>query len=80
MLSQNSFFQNYITEKENITAFVEFLKPPITLIVVGAGNDVMPRVDMPTVLGWDITVVDGRPNYVKPERFISSCQVLLSNP
>jgi xanthine dehydrogenase accessory factor len=80
VLDQNTFFQNYIADKENITAFVEYVKAPIALVVIGAGNDVMPLIDMAAVLGWEITVVDGRANYAKPERFTSSCQVLLSKP
>ncbi len=80
MLSQSSFFKNYITEKQNITSFVEFVKPPVALIVIGAGNDVIPMVNMAAILGWDTTVVDGRANYAKRERFVSACQVLLSKP
>ena len=37
-------------------------------------------VDMAAILGWDTTVVDGRANYAKPERFVSACQVLVSKP
>lgn len=80
MLTQSSFFKNYIAEKRNINSFIEFIKPPVALIVIGAGNDVMPLVNMAAILGWDITVVDGRANYAKPERFVSSCQVLVSKP
>jgi len=48
--------------------------------VIGAGNDVIPMVNMAAILGWDTTVVDGRTNYAQPERFHSSCQVVLSKP
>jgi xanthine dehydrogenase accessory factor len=80
LLNQSSFFKNYTTEKQNITSFIEFVKPPVALIVIGAGNDVMPMVNMAAILGWDTTVVDGRANYAKPERFVSACQVLVSKP
>jgi xanthine dehydrogenase accessory factor len=78
--NQSSSFKNYISETHNLTAFIEFIKPPVSLIVVGAGNDVMPLVDMSTILGWEATVVDGRANYAKTERFPSACQVLVSKP
>ena len=73
-------FKNYISEKESYTAFIEFIKPPVSLIILGAGNDVMPLVQMADVLGWESTVVDGRPSYAKKERFTSACQVLVSKP
>ena len=73
-------FKNYISEKESYTAFIEFIKPPVSLIILGAGNDVMPLVQMAGVLGWESTVVDGRPSYAKKERFTSACQVLVSKP
>ncbi|HWN89485.1 MAG TPA: XdhC family protein, partial [Chitinophagaceae bacterium] len=47
---------------------------------IGAGNDVMPLVDMADILGWETTVVDGRANYAKKERFVSACQVFVSKP
>ncbi|MCW3116994.1 MAG: Xanthine dehydrogenase [Chitinophagaceae bacterium] len=73
-------FKNYISENENLTVFIEFLKPPVSLIIIGAGNDVMPLVQMADVLGWESTIVDGRPNYARKERFASACQVLVSKP
>ncbi len=76
---QSSAFKNYVSEKFNTTAFIEFIKPAVSLIAIGAGNDVMPLIQMADVLGWESTVVDGRANYAKQERF-PSCQVLVSKP
>ena len=79
-INQNSSFKNYISDKQNLTAFIEVIKPPVSIIIIGAGNDVMPLVDMAETLGWETTVVDGRANYAKQERFVSACQVLVSKP
>jgi xanthine dehydrogenase accessory factor len=65
---------------EKMTAFLEFVPPAISLVVVGAGNDVMPLVEMADVLGWDTTVIDGRSNYAKKERFAKACDVLVAKP
>ena len=73
-------FKNYISEKASFTAFIEFIKPPVSLIIIGAGNDVMPLVQMADVLGWETTVADGRPDYAKKQRFASACKVLVSKP
>jgi len=75
-----SSFKNYISEKESYTAFIEFIEPPVSLIVIGGGNDVVPLVQMADILGWETTVVDGRPNYAKKEKFVAGCQVLVSKP
>ena len=78
--NQTSSFKNYISNDHNLTAFVEMIKPPLSVIIIGAGNDVMPLVDMADILGWETTVVDGRANYAKKERFVSACQVFVSKP
>jgi xanthine dehydrogenase accessory factor len=80
LINQNSSFKNYISDKQNLTAFIEVIKPPVSVIIIGAGNNVMPVVDMADILGWETTVVDGRANYAKKERFVSACQVLVLKP
>jgi xanthine dehydrogenase accessory factor len=62
------------------TAFVEYVKPVISLAVIGAGNDAIPLTRLAAVLGWDITVVDGRHNYALPERFPSANKVIVARP
>ncbi len=76
----HSLFRNYITENQNLTAFIELIEPAVSLIVIGAGNDVIPLVAMAEIMGWETTVIDGRPAYAKKERFSPSCQVLVSKP
>ncbi len=78
--NKNSSFRNYITGDQSLTAFVELVKPAVSLVIIGAGNDVMPLVEMADILGWETTVIDGRVNYAKQERFVSACRVLLSKP
>jgi xanthine/CO dehydrogenase XdhC/CoxF family maturation factor len=80
LANQASSFKNYISKEQNLTAFIEVIKPPVSVIIIGAGNDVIPLVEMADILGWETTVIDGRANYAKKERFISACQVLVSKP
>ena len=80
LATQISSFKNYISNDHDLTAFIEVIKPPVSVIVIGAGNDVIPVVDMADILGWETTVIDGRANYAKKERFASACQVLVSKP
>lgn len=80
LATQASSFKNYISNDHDLTAFIEVIKPPVSVIIIGAGNDVMPVVDIAKILGWEATVIDGRANYAKKERFASACSVLVAKP
>jgi len=81
VLSQRkSSFKDYTTIGFANNAFIEFIEPNISLVIVGAGNDAIPVMQMANLLGWDVTVVDGRHTHAKADRFISACQVLVSKP
>ena len=49
---------------------------PIQLLLLGAGPDVMPVVEMAALLDWHITVVDHRPAYTEPTRFPRARRVI----
>ncbi len=59
---------------------VQAIEPAISLVIVGAGNDAVPLMQMANLLGWDVKVVDGRNTHAKQDRFINACQVLVSKP
>ncbi|GEO09578.1 XdhC family protein [Segetibacter aerophilus] len=68
-------------EVENLlTGFVELISPAVSLIIFGAGNDTLPLVQIASVLGWETTVVDGRPNYATLQRFPLASRILISKP
>jgi xanthine dehydrogenase accessory factor len=69
-----------ITSYQGYTAFIECVKPLISLVILGAGNDVIPLTKIASVLGWDITLVDGRPNYVTTYRFPSVSKLVVAKP
>jgi len=50
-------------------ALLEYISPPISLVIAGAGNDVQPLVKMADILGWQITVGDGRSTHATQSRF-----------
>jgi xanthine dehydrogenase accessory factor len=57
-------------------AFVEHLAAPQRLIILGAGDDAKPLVQMASLIGWNVTVVDGRPQLARAERFPQAGQVV----
>ena len=75
-----SVFKNYDSAGQTITAFIECIQPAVSLVIVGAGNDAIPLVAMAQILGWQTTIVDGRSNYARKDRFASGCQVLVAKP
>jgi len=60
------------------TILYQFVPPAIHLVIVGAGNDAQPLMEMAFLLGWNITVVDGRPAYATVQRFPKANQICLS--
>lgn len=78
MTKMHSCVKHFITPDAEVTAFIEAIRPPVSLIVFGAGNDVVPLVSMAQILGWEATVIDGRPEYAKQDRVTGACQVLVS--
>lgn len=69
----------FVQYAEGFTAFIEYLAPAPALVIAGAGNDVMPLAGMAEILGWSVTLIDGRPAYAKQQRF-PGCQVLIAQP
>jgi len=61
-----------------ITAFAELINPNISLVIAGAGNDVMPLAKLAGMMGWYITLLDGRPSHATCQRFPSVNQILVA--
>jgi len=80
LAARKSIFKSYVVEDKSITVFIEFMLPPISLVIVGAGNDSIPMMQIANTLGWDVRIVDGRNTHARPEKFQSACQVLVSKP
>lgn len=80
LAAEASLFKNFTHDSQSITVFFEYLQPAISLVIVGAGNDALPVVNIADAIGWEARVVDGRITHAKPERFTSACQVLVSKP
>ncbi len=79
---QNVLEQKCSAEKEygNKTVLIEYVPPSLSLIIFGAGNDAVPMVQMASVLGWQITVIDGRSNYATRKRFPQAQQIVVAKP
>jgi xanthine/CO dehydrogenase XdhC/CoxF family maturation factor len=59
--------------------FVAPISLPPRLLVLGAGADAQPVVEMAGLLGWQITIADHRPAYALADRFPRARRVVLAN-
>jgi xanthine/CO dehydrogenase XdhC/CoxF family maturation factor len=60
--------------------FVEVLRPPVRLVICGAGHDAVPVVQLAAQLGWRTVVVDQRQRFLTPERFPGAQQFIRAEP
>ncbi len=78
ILTQTSVFKSYTDHDQPVTAFLEFISAPIAVVIAGAGNDAQPLAQMCHLLGWQVTVVDGRPAQATKQRFPTADDVLVA--
>jgi xanthine dehydrogenase accessory factor len=75
----NSVTKTYLYG-DKFTCFIELLQPTVSLVMFGAGNDAIPMVEMAAVLGWHVTLIDGRANYAITSRFPKSKRIIIAKP
>jgi xanthine/CO dehydrogenase XdhC/CoxF family maturation factor len=63
----------------SLQTYRETLSPPQRLFVLGAGDDAKPLVAMASLLGWRITVADGRAQLTRSDRFPEAEQVITAS-
>lgn len=79
LINGNSVTKTYIYDNK-FTCFIELLQPTVSLIIFGAGNDAIPVMQLANVLGWQITIVDGRANYAVANRFPLAKRIIIAKP
>jgi xanthine dehydrogenase accessory factor len=65
---------------EGAQAFVEVVRPPLRLLVCGAGHDVIPLVRQASAIGWQVVVADIRRNLLNHDRFPEASSFVDANP
>jgi xanthine dehydrogenase accessory factor len=84
-LSAEALFEARMKRVHNANAdcdgmFVEQLVSPQRLFIFGAGDDAKPLVTMGCLLGWSVTVIDGRMHLAHKARFPESNAEVVSAP
>jgi xanthine/CO dehydrogenase XdhC/CoxF family maturation factor len=63
-----------------LQVFILECSPPPRLLILGAGPDARPLVELAAFLGWKTTVYDHRPAYAAPGRFQHAERVIAARP
>ncbi|MCX2452277.1 XdhC family protein [Pedobacter sp. PLR] len=77
---KTSSFEIYQLEQNAITGFFQFIRPAISLVIAGAGNDAQPLTEMAYLLGWEVSIVDGRATHASSLRFPNAARVIIAKP
>ena len=56
------------------------IMPPPTILICGAGHDAVPVARLAVEMGWSCLIVDHRPDFARPDRFPTACDIRLMQP
>jgi xanthine dehydrogenase accessory factor len=76
--ARSSAFEQYTIDGQLIEGFLELVHPPISLVIAGAGNDAQPLAEIAYLLGWNVTIADGRPGHALTHRFPHATRILVA--
>lgn len=69
-----------LQEENGREALIEYIKPSISLVIAGAGNDIQPLVKMAAVLGWRTHIAEGRATHATAKRFPKASEISVVKP
>lgn len=72
--------QTYMLREEIVEVFLEVIEPPTSLVIFGAGFDVLPVVRFAKELGWYVIVIDPQARLQTKERFSKCDRLILGSP
>ena len=78
LANKNAAIAHYEEGGTAYSALLQFLPPPVSLIIVGAGNDALPLEAIANILGWEITIVDGRYTHATKQRFRYAKNIIIA--
>ena len=67
-------------EVAGIDVLLEVSRPPLRLVVCGAGHDAVPLVRFGAQLGWRTIVIDDRSSFLTPDRFPEADELVRAAP
>ena len=68
------------TPEGTADVFLELIRPPVSLVILGAGRDAIPLAEFAHALGWTVTVIDARAGFLQRDRFAGVDGMILADP
>lgn len=72
--------QLYTFCDRTIEVFIEVIRPPVPLLICGAGYDALPLASLGKQLGWHVSVIDRPPGYTTSDRFSFVDKLVFCSP
>lgn len=76
--NRTSALNDFIFEDTKQSVLLQYIPSPVSLLVVGAGNDAKPVVTIADLLGWEVTVGEGRITHATTKRFPEAKKVIVA--
>ena len=67
-------------EDLGIQMFFECIRPPVNLMIFGAGADAVPLAQIAKSVGWNVSIVDHRPAFATGKRFPVADNIFHARP
>lgn len=77
---KKSHIHSYHSDTFTADVLFAYIQQPVSLVVIGAGNDAIPLMELANALGWDVRIVDGRKTHANVNRFAAACQIVVGKP
>jgi xanthine dehydrogenase accessory factor len=78
-LFEATVISNLVKPDENVRIMIDPYLPPHELIILGGGHIALPLAIIGGLLGYRVTVVDDRPDFVSPRRFPDADRLIHCN-
>ncbi len=78
--SRLSQIENTTLDGSDFQVLLHYVPPMLSLVIAGAGNDIQPLVKAASLLGWEVTIADGRASHATSKRFPDAKQLVVSKP
>ncbi|MFB9137016.1 XdhC family protein [Vibrio olivae] len=79
MQGQRSSLHYYQLGDQQVEVFVEYVRPVPKLVICGAGYDAQPLAKTAKMLGWHVSVLDGRSHFANRQRFMEVDNILVTD-
>ncbi|MGZ4955203.1 MAG: XdhC family protein [Methylobacter sp.] len=80
LLEKKSGVRVYERNGNTTKVFIEIIKPPVPLIVFGAGHDALPVIELANRLGWHTQIIDLQMRPASLDLFAAADKITLARP